>query len=307
MALATSPIALALQARTVGRRRRLRRPPAWLHPRQIERSYAAELDRLAREFVRQVRETIIPGLPAIEDQARLELGHLDSRRADAWFDRVAPLLEALKIGATGRDATVDAGAIDVGQKTSQWNDKEWQKILRKTVGVGLLASEPGLRDQLRLFVQTNANLITKLQADKISEIQGVIERGFAQGLRHTEVAKEVMAKAKTTVTRARLIARDQVSKLNGNLTHTRQVAAGIEHYIWQTAEDVRVRPSHAVMDGKLARWDDATLYADVSDPTNWKSRSGLSAVELHPGEDILCRCFAEPFIQELADDQEEAA
>ena len=307
MALATSPIALALQAQTVGRRRRLRRPPAWLHPRQIEKSYAAELDRLARAFVRQVRETIIPGLPAIEDQARLELGHADSLRADAWFDRVAPLLAALRIGATERDATVDAGAIDIGQRTSQWNDKEWQKILRKTVGVGLLTSEPGLRDQLRLFVQTNANLITKLQADKISEIQGVIERGFAQGLRHTEVAKEVMAKAQTTVKRARLIARDQISKLNGNLTHTRQVAAGIEHYIWQTAEDTRVRPEHAVMDGKLARWDDATLYADVSDPTNWKSRSGLNAVELHPGEDILCRCFPEPFIQELADDQEEAA
>lgn len=308
MALATSPVALALQAQTVGRRRRLRRPPAWLHPRQIERSFAADLDRLAQEFVRQVRETIIPGLPAIETQARLEQGHADGVRADAWFDRVGPLLEALQIGSTARDATVSVGAIDVGQKTSNWNDKEWQKILRKTVGVGLLTAEPGLRDQLRLFVQTNANLITKLQADKIAEIQGVIERGFAQGLRHTEVAKEVMAKAQTTVKRARLIARDQISKLNGNLTHTRQVAAGIPHYIWQTAQDgERVRPTHRVMQGKLARWDDATLYADVSDPTNWKSRSGLSAVELHPGEDILCRCFAEPFIQELADDQEEAA
>jgi SPP1 gp7 family putative phage head morphogenesis protein len=306
MALATSPVALALQAQQTGRRRRLRRPPPWLHPRQIERSFAAELQRLAQAFIRQVRETVIPALPAIGAQARLEQGRADSTRADAWFDRVAPLLNALQIGATERDATVNATAIDIGQKTSEWNSKEWQKILRRTVGVGLVTAEPGLRDQLRLFVQTNANLITKLQADKIAEIQGVIERGFAQGLRHTEVAKQVMEKAETTVSRARLIARDQVSKLNGRLTQMRQQEAGIEKYIWQTAEDTRVRATHEPMDGKLGRWDDPTLYANVSEPDKWLAKSGINAVELHPGQDILCRCFAEPFIRELAEEQEAA-
>ena len=305
MALATSPVALALRAQQTGRRRRLQKPPAWLHPRQIERTFAADFQRLAQSFIRQVRETVIPGLPAIETQARLEQGRADSTRTDAWFDRVAPLLNALQIGATERDATVNATAIDIGQKSSEWNNKEWQKILRKTVGVGLVTAEPALRDQLRLFVQTNANLITKLQADKIAEIQGVIERGFAQGLRHTEVAKQVMEKAQTTVKRARLIARDQVSKLNGRLTQMRQQEAGIEKYIWRDSDDTRVRTSHANMDGKLGRWDDPTVYATVEEPDNWRPRSGIEAVELHPGQDILCRCFPEPFIRELA--EEEAA
>lgn len=305
MALATSPIALALQVQRPGRRRRrLRRPPVWLHPRQIERTFAAELGRLATEFIRLVRETVIPELPAIETQARLEQGRSDGQRTDAWFDRVAPLLEALRIGSTARDERINAQAVDIGQKTSQWNDKEWQKTLRRVVGVPLLASEPGLRDQLRLFVQTNANLITKLQTDKIAEIQGVIERGFAQGLRHTEVAKQVMEKAQTTKRRARLIARDQVSKLNGRLTQMRQEQAGVEKYIWRDSDDTRVRTSHANMDGKIGRWDDPTVYATVSEPDKFKPRSGIEAVELHPGQDILCRCFAEPFIQEL---QEEAA
>ena len=306
MAIATSPFALALRAQQTGRRRRLQKPPVWLHPRQIERSFAAEFQRLAKSFIRQIRETVIPGLPAIETQARLEQGRADSSRTDAWFDRVAPLLSALQIGATERDATVNALAIDIGQKSSEWNNKEWQKILKRTVGVGLLTAEPALRDQLRLFVQTNANLITKLQADKIAEIQGVIERGFAQGLRHTEVAKQVMEKANTTVSRARLIARDQVSKLNGRLTQMRQEEAGITKYIWQTAQDGdRVRATHRPMQGKLGRWDNASLYANASEPDKWLAKSGISAVELHPGQDILCRCFAEPFIRELA--EEEAA
>ena len=305
MAIATSPLALAFQAQRPGRRRRLRKPPPWLHPRQLERTYAAALGRMADAFIRQVREVILPALPSIEEQARSEQGHVDSTRADAWFDRIAPLLEVLQISATQRGQTVKAQAIDIGQKTSNWNDKEWQKILRKTVGVGLLTSEPGLRDRLRMFSTTSEKWFKKMQTDQLANLEGIIERGFAQGLRHTEVAKQIEAKLKTTKSRARLIARDQVSKLNGRLTQMRQEEAGISKYIWQTSEDSRVRATHSPMDGKLGRWDDASVYANPSAPNKWLSKSGIGAVELHPGQDILCRCFAEPFIQELA--EEEAA
>jgi SPP1 gp7 family putative phage head morphogenesis protein len=306
MALATSPIALAVQAEKTSPVK-LRNPPPWLHPRQLERTYAAILQDLVRQFARNVRETVISALPAIETEARLEQGREDSERTDAWFDRIAPLMDILRIGAQKRDTTVSATAVDIGQRTSDWNDKEWQKILRRTVGVGLITAEPGLRDQLRLFVQTNANLVTKMQSDAIEKIQGRIERGFATGARHTEIAKEIRADLETTESRARLIARDQVSKLNGQLTQMRQEEAGITKYIWRTAEDARVRASHAAMNGRLGRWDDATVYASEGDPNDFKARSGINAVELHPGQDFQCRCFAEPFIQELVETEEEAA
>ncbi len=305
MAIATSPIQLALRA-TSRSPVRLRNVPPWLHPRQIERGLAAFFQRLMAEFSRNVTATVIPALPQIEEEAKLEQGRIDGQRADAWPDRVGELMAILQIGATKRVGTARAEAVDIGQRSSVWNDKEWQKILRRTVGVSLLTEDPGLRTQLRLFADTNANLITKLQDEKIANIRGIIERGFSAGTRHTELAKEIRGEVGKAKNRARLIARDQVSKLNGNLTHSRQVQAGIPHYIWQTAADERVRPSHRKMQGKLARWDDASLYADVSDPTNWKNRSGIDAVELHPGQDIICRCFAEPFIQELAPEQEAA-
>ena len=306
MAIAISPVALALQAQNIvrRRRRRLRRPPPWLHPRQIERSFARALQLKAEAFVRQVKEVILPALPAISAQANSELG---LTRRDAFPDRVNELLAILRLGATARATDVEALAVDIGQKTSRWNDKEWQKILRKTVGVGLLTAEPGLRDRLKLFATTDEKWFIGMQADTLAKLDGIMERGFSTGARHETIAKEIEAELDKTTNRARLTARDQVSKLNGRLTEMRQVSAGIPHYIWQTAGDERVRTSHRRMQGKLARWDDASLYADVSDPTNWKSRSGIDAVELHPGQDIICRCFAEPFIQELAEEQEEAA
>ena len=302
MALATSPLALAFQAQQIGRRRRrrLRRPPAWLHPRQIERSYARALQLQAEEFIRQVKEVLLPALPGISAQANSELG---LTRMDAFPDRVNELLAILRIGATARDTSVKALAVDVGQKTSKWNNKEWQKTLRKVVGVGIFTAEPALRERLGLFATTNEKWFKGMQADTLAKLDGIIERGFSTGARHETIAKEIEAELGKTKQRARLTARDQVSKLNGRLTQMRQEEAGISKYIWQDSDDTRVRPSHAAMDGKLCRWDDATVYSKDGGKT-WLARSSINGVELHPGQDILCRCFAEPFIEEL---QEEAA
>lgn len=304
MALATSPLSLAIAAERTSPAK-LKNPPPWLHPRQLERSYAALLQKMARDFARQVREIVLPALPAIEEQANAEQGRADGERTDAWSDRVSQLLGILRLSTAERDNTVSALAVDIGQKTSNWNDKEWQKILRRTVGVGLLTSEPGLRDRLKLFSTTNKNWFKGMQESELAKLEGIIERGFSTGARHETVAKEIREQLGKTENRARLTARDQVSKLNGRLTQMRQEEAGISKYIWQTAQDGdRVRPNHRVMQGKLGRWDNASLYATVEQPNKWRARSGINAVELHPGQDILCRCYPEPFIREL---QEEAA
>lgn len=305
MPLATSPLTLAIQAERTPKTKLLH-PPEWLRPRQIEREWAAALDAIMAQMAADVRQSIIPALPSIETQARLEQGRTDGQRADAWTDTVDQLIAGLRIGLDPRIETTRVKAIDIGQRTSLWNNKEWQKILRRTVGVGLLTEEPGLKTQLDLFVKTNANLITSLQADAIKNIQGKIERGFATGRRHTDIAKEIREEFQVSKSRARLIARDQVSKLNGRLTQMRQEQAGISKYIWQTSEDIRVRVTHNPMDGKVGRWDDASVYATISEPDKFLARSGINAVELHPGEDFQCRCFAEPFIRELEREEEAA-
>jgi SPP1 gp7 family putative phage head morphogenesis protein len=85
--------------------------------------------------------------------------------------------------------------------------------------------------------------------------------------------------------RANLIARDQVLKLNGQLTQTRQVNAGIEEYIWTTSGDERVRDEHKDKEGQTFSWNDPP--PDTG----------------HPAEDYQCRCTAFPIIPELQDEQ----
>lgn len=71
-------------------------------------------------------------------------------------------------------------------------------------------------------------------------------------------------------------------------------------YVWDTSGDERVRESHAVMEGLLCRWDDATVCSYDGGRT-WVPRPA-GAVLMHPGMDYQCRCCADAWFNELLDE-----
>ena len=83
----------------------------------------------------------------------------------------------------------------------------------------------------------------------------------------------------TTKRRAALIARDQVTSLNAELTRIRQQQVGIEQYTWSTVKDERVRKSHRALEGTTQRWDKPPI---------------VDGEPAHPGQPINCRCQAIP-------------
>jgi uncharacterized protein with gpF-like domain len=108
--------------------------------------------------------------------------------------------------------------------------------------------------------------------------------------------------------RAKLIARDQTSKLTGLVNQTRQQSIGIEAYIWRTVKDQRVvgnpggkypegnkaHGDHHMMEGVWCKWDDPTVFSRDGGKT-WIKRPA-QAPKSSPGQDIQCRCHAEPVI-----------
>lgn len=190
---------------------------------------------------------------------------------------------------------------DIASKTSQWNQAQWQKVIRAHLGINLLTQEPWLIDQLKSFTNQNVQLVTKLAEETRADIERIISDGYQRGLRVENIRGKLLSESKLTPgrfkktrTRANLISRDQVGKLNGQLTQIRQTEADIEQYWWNTVIDERVRTSHMAMNGKLCRWDNATVYKDFPNDPGWKARSSIGGIELHPGQDYQCRCFAEP-------------
>lgn len=128
-----------------------------------------------------------------------------------------------------------------------------------------------------------ASLLIKDIGDKAArDIERAVQEAVAKGTRTQGLSKqiegilsEIMQDEKDKVKkRAALIARDQIGKLNGNLTKARHQAAGINRYEWQTAGDSRVRPEHAELDGTIRTYGKG----------------------LEPGQAIRCRCTAIPII-----------
>jgi len=264
--------------------KKIGRPPKWLFPTPVELFYKRELFDFVKNIENKTRQILFPFLDDLVKQYELTIA--DSARADGWSDEAGRLIDSLNTSITNTPPfDPPTMTLNVGQFTSDWNDNQWRKVMRGTVGVDPFAREPWLNDVVTSFSKENVALIKSIQDKAVTDIEGMVQRGIKQGQRAETIRKQVEGQFGTTRARAKLIARDQVAKLNGQLTERRQTALGIQEYIWRTSLDERVRQSHRTKEGKKFRWDKPPLDTG------------------HPGEDYQCRCVAEPVFGDLLSDE----
>ncbi len=56
-----------------------------------------------------------------------------------------------------------------------------------------------------------------------------------------------------------------------------------------------------MLEGKVCSWNDAEIYKNAEADKKWKSRASIGGVNLHPSQDIMCRCTSVAIIpMELA-------
>jgi len=254
-------------------------------PTAVIRQYGVVLVESLRRDLTRVWEVLTPAAwTSLLQERRQELG------LDSWADNVDRLVEALKLRLEKPSIEVTALLENVGQRTSRWQDAEWQRTLRTILGAGVVTREAWWPAKLQEFTQANAALIQTQHARVVAHVEQAVRRGISSGVRHEVLKRDLVKNWGVEERRARLIARDQVSKLNGDLAELRQRNAGVEEYYWETSGDERVRDSHAVLSGMLCRWDDDSVYSD-DDGATWQSRADLGAYEGKPGQDFQCRCW----------------
>ena len=179
-----------------------------------------------------------------------------------------------------------------------FGDKEFQRIIEKGIHVSVPTSSPWWNDMKSSWAENNYTLITSNAKKYVEQINNLTEQAIVNGLSPKKLKEQIMkATEGLSEKHCKLLARDQMGKLNGNITEAQMQEIGLDLYVWSTAYDDRVRDSHAVMEGLLCRWDDASVcsYDNVK---TWEPRPS-GAVDLHPGQDIQCRCVALSFYPEL--------
>ena len=167
------------------------------------------------------------------------------------------------------------------QAVNAYNRSRFIQTLRTAIGVDI---RPFLTDAV-----VNAHMVEAIAANV--ELIKTIPPRFHDGLRRRigqEFAiapfdqKRLMELFQdefgSTNYNLRRLTRDQTQKMNANLNEYRQRDIGVTQYIWRTSEDERVRPTHSDNNGKVFDWVNPPLTTG------------------HPGQDVQCRCNAEPII-----------
>jgi SPP1 gp7 family putative phage head morphogenesis protein len=265
-------------------KKRLKRPPAAIHPKRAERSYQRELRRIIALIKHEVETKFIPKLPMFA--ARAEKLY-PKRRQDTLFGDVFGELNKIRVVSqtiyTGN--MLDAIARKAAGETSDLNQANLDKQIKSVLGIDLFTTDPMLDLLIDDFAVQNVKLIKTLSDTLFSQIEDTVTSGFKDGLRWEEISDDIQDRLGVADSRADFIARDQVSKLNGQLTEQRQSEIGVKSYIWRTAMDERVRDTHQ-LEGEEFDWDSPPAVG-------------------HPGQDYQCRCYAEPVLEDLVDDTDQ--
>lgn len=153
--------------------------------------------------------------------------------------------------------------------------------MNKAIGTSvndLLQDGPSAAE-VQLSIDQSTQLITTLSQDLSARLAQEIMKGISEGRDDFSLRSYILEEAKGYPEwRAKLIARDQTNKLFSHLSRVRQQNLGITQYRWRTVGDLAVRDTHEALSGTLQEWSSPP---DVG----------------HPGEDIQCRCVADPVLE----------
>lgn len=222
---------------------------------------ANKISLLARKKVDEIR-------PHFEAELRQD-GIFD------WLDE----LDALLFDSLDEDELKHLINHHLNQ-TNEFNKKQFHKVLKSAYGVNIFVSEPWLNDPLVLAELDNIDLIKNISRDLHDRLRGRFVRAVRNGERWESVKADLEKLFNLPKKRATLIARDQIGKLNGQLTRLRQENIGVKSYIWRGMLDERERERHVEREGKQFHWDEAPEDG-------------------HPGQPILCRCYAEAVLPDF--------
>lgn len=159
--------------------------------------------------------------------------------------------------------------------------REWKKMVNRTLGLNLLEdyySGSFYQGMLDKWVFDNVELIRTIPHESLGKMKEIVYQAYMDGKPTTSIVKEIQRQYGRDKRHARLIARDQVAKLNAAITQHQQTDAGISRYKWSDSRDERVRNSHRKLNGRIFQWDDPP-----------ETEAGRRC---HPGQDYQCRCCA---------------
>lgn len=257
----------------------------------VDKYINENMEQLLRGDSKEIRLDTIPG-----DSFREMLFELEN-----WLSVYMPDISELPEDSNNN--VILASLAKTAEEAKKFGDKEFQKTIEKGIHINPPVSSQWWNDMRNSWAEDNYTLIVSNAKNYVSKINILTEQAIVNGMSPSKLKEEIRkATEGLSDKHCKLLARDQMGKLNGQITEAQMQEIGLNLYVWSTSFDDRVRDSHALMEGLLCRYDDANLCSYDNGKT-WVERPA-GAVRLHPGQDIQCRCVALAFYPELEAEME---
>ncbi len=256
---------------------------------QYKENLEREYRRLTNAYMELLRDTLTKYLPVIKKAAN-EAKRLDTALHTDAIDLETVIRDTFRAMNIELDSKTEKFLLrskleKLSNLTRKLTVKEWKRVVSKTLGIDITDDYylgEFYRESLKRWTDTNVDLIKSIPAGSLGEMQEIVQSGYATGKSTTSILKEVQSAYGVNKRKAAFLARDQMAKLNADLTQAEQTDAGVTEYIWSSSGDGRVRDRHRFLDGKTFKWSEPPIV-DV--------KTGRRA---HPGQDYQCRCVAIP-------------
>ncbi len=233
------------------------------------------LDQLVSGIIRWARENVVP--VTIVERGRYQ--------QDDVGQNARSVIEAMRLEAERLERSADQKARSEINQEARRHTNKWTAGVsaQAQIDVRYLLRDDDLVDLLSVRSEEFNRLIRNLSQDVRDRIERQTLSSIFEGKGNAEIAKSLQEIGGIGRNRARLIARDQASKLNAAQNQFRQEQAGVTHYVWRTILDGRERPEHNARNKKTFAW--------AKPPSDG-----------HPGQAINCRCRG---LAVLTDDPDE--
>lgn len=145
-------------------------------------------------------------------------------------------------------------------------------------------------EAVRRIIQQNAQLISSIPLEAAQRLTDEVTKAQQRGARPGTIAKMMKARFPELVrSRVNLISRTESAKTSLALTMARCEELNIDFAEWGTSEDVRVRPSHKLMDKVIFSWNDLPNPEALAGEKSTLGNYG-------PGGCPNCRCVVYPVL-----------
>lgn len=272
--------------------------PVPKYPVLLERKYAAWIMRLLQPLATVSNAWAKSEYPKILEayQKQDSADHMDADSFSLILSLTDPMAQAqteMDLETGGTSARTIAGTAE---SMNAFVAKRYAMERRIALGSVYDISEPWVNSSLAEWTETNRRLIKSLATEAQTRMETMVLEAVQTGVRPEELVSRIYNLNRSTgISRAKLIAADQVGKLTGLLVEKRSLAIGMDTYTWQTAMDERVRgrpgglyptarPSHWAAQGKIGIFGKGDVWLVGGKPVSRGSGDPIGA----PGFEIRC-------------------